>query len=104
MGRVNADPLAHLLDSVRTAVLETPGATDREARERALSRLDTDETYRPYLAKVRDGSYRVTDTDIKHMVEGGLTEDAILELTLAAAVGEGTRQLMAGLRAMSAED
>jgi len=104
VGHVNADPLGQLLDAVRTAVLETPGATDRAAREKALSRLDTDETYSPYLAKVRDGSYRVTDTDIKHMAEGGLSEDAILELTLAAAIGEGTRQLMAGLRAMSPED
>jgi hypothetical protein len=102
---VNTDTLAQLLDSVRTAVLETPGATDRAARESALSRLDADETYSPYLAKVRDGSYRVTETDIKHMADCGLSEDAILELTLAAAIGEGTRRLQAGLRALStAED
>jgi alkylhydroperoxidase family enzyme len=45
-----------------------------------------------YLDKVRRDSYRIVDADIDALRTSGLREDAILELTLAAALGEATRR------------
>ena len=45
-----------------------------------------------FVAKVAERSYAVTDGDIARLREGGLTEDEILELMVAAAVGAGERR------------
>jgi hypothetical protein len=47
---------------------------------------------------VRDASYRITDSDVDYLLVGGCTEDAVLEMTLAAALGAASRRLDAGLR------
>lgn len=41
--------------------------------------------------------YRVTDADITALRVHGLSDDAIFELTVAAALGEAERRLAAGL-------
>jgi alkylhydroperoxidase family enzyme len=43
-------------------------------------------------AKVAEKSYAVTDGDITRLREDGLTEDEILEIVIAAAVGAGDRR------------
>jgi alkylhydroperoxidase family enzyme len=58
--------------------------------------------FEPYLAKVRSGAYRVTDSDVDRLRAAGHTEDEIFELTVAAAVGAGLERLDAGLRAVEA--
>ncbi len=52
----------------------------------------------PYLAKVRERAYSVTDGDVEALKETGLSEDEIFEHTVAVAVGEGLRRLDAALR------
>ena len=46
-----------------------------------------------YLAKVRDRAYTVTDADVQALKAYGLSEDAIFEQTVAAAISEGLRRL-----------
>jgi alkylhydroperoxidase family enzyme len=54
----------------------------------------------PYLAKVRDRAYTVTDADVAELVEAGVSEDEIFEQTVRVAVAEGLRRLDAGLGAI----
>jgi alkylhydroperoxidase family enzyme len=55
---------------------------------------------RPYIEKVAKSAYKVVDADIDRLREAGYSEDAILELTLAAALGAARARLDAGLGAM----
>jgi hypothetical protein len=82
------------------AVLTAAGATDPDTRASAFDGIGVPDPWRDYVAKVRESSYRITDADIENLVAGGCTEDAIFEMTLAAAVGAASERLDAGLRAL----
>jgi alkylhydroperoxidase family enzyme len=47
----------------------------------------------PYLAKVRERAYTVTDADVDGLKAAGFSEDEIFEQTVAAAIGQGLRRL-----------
>jgi alkylhydroperoxidase family enzyme len=51
--------------------------------------------------KVARNAYQVTDEDVDRLRAAGYSDDAIFELTLAAALGASRAQLDAGLRAMA---
>jgi alkylhydroperoxidase family enzyme len=53
-----------------------------------------------YADTVRRHAYRVTDAQVEALLEAGLTQDEVFEVTVAAAVGAGLERLDAGLRAM----
>jgi len=55
---------------------------------------------RPYVDKVARHAYKVTDADVERLRASGYSEDAIFELTLAAALGAAQSRLAAGLDAM----
>lgn len=52
------------------------------------------------MEKVRHASYRIADKDIEVVLAACGSEDAVFEMTLAAAVGAATDCLDAGLRAL----
>jgi hypothetical protein len=54
----------------------------------------------PYLAKVRERAYTVTDADVAELLDAGVSEDEIFRQTVAVAVAEGLRRLDAGLGAI----
>ena len=54
----------------------------------------------PYLEKVRNRAYTVTDADVTALTAAGVSEDEIFEHTVAVAVAEGLRRLDAGLEAI----
>ena len=53
-----------------------------------------------YTDTVRRNAYRVTDAQVEALLDGGLSQDEVFELTVAAAVGAGLTRLEAGLGAM----
>jgi alkylhydroperoxidase family enzyme len=53
-----------------------------------------------YITKVALHAYRITERDIDSLRIAGLSEDAIFELTLSAALGAGIARLQVGLKAM----
>jgi hypothetical protein len=53
-----------------------------------------------YLEKVRARAYATTDADVQTLKDAGLSEDAIFEQTVAAAIDEGLRRLDAAERAI----
>ena len=100
-GCMVVDRHTEAVSAVRDAVLRTPGATDTAAREAAFLGSGGDsEPLASYVAKVHEASYRITDADFEALRTAGLSEDAVFELTLAAALGAAGRLLDAGLRAL----
>lgn len=54
----------------------------------------------PYLDKVANRAWTVTDEDVQALLRAGLSEDQIFEATVAAAVGAGLKRQRAGLAAL----
>jgi len=90
-----SDPHAAFFERVRAAILETPGETEPDLRRRVAAGAETS----PYLDKVRREAYRLADGDVDTL-RADRSEDAIFELTLAAALGAAETRLAAGLAAL----
>ena len=95
MNRHDAD-----LEALRRCILEAPGITETATRRGAFRATALLPPAGPYLAMVRDQSYRLLDADLDALCAAGMTEDAIFELTIAAAAGEAFRRLELGLAAV----
>ena len=67
--------------ALRTIVAEMPPAA---------------EVMEPYLAKVRECAYSVTDADVEELKKG-CSEDEIFEQTVAAAIAQGLRRYDAAM-------
>jgi hypothetical protein len=88
------------VEALRRAVLETPGVTDQAARAAAYAGEGLPPPLAAYVASGDSASYRITDGDIAALLAAGHSEDAVFELTVAAAIGAAARSLEAGLRAV----
>jgi hypothetical protein len=97
------DRHARRLGDLRRAVLDGDGVTDRELRAAAASGASMSEPLGSYTAKVRDASYRITDEDVEGLKVDGIGEEAIFEVTVAAALGAALQRFEAGLRAVTGE-
>lgn len=98
------------------SVLTTPGDTDSalrraiEARSAELggrnqpATREIPEELRAFVDKVARHAYKVTERDIDELKRLGYSEDAILEITLSAALGAGMSRLERGLAALRGED
>jgi hypothetical protein len=101
--RTDGDPTdrhAAAVDALRHAVFESRGSTEPAVRYAAGSGDKLPEPLGSYAAKVRDQSYRIADTDFAGLTTAGLSDDAIFEITIAAAVGGALQRLDAGMRAV----
>jgi alkylhydroperoxidase family enzyme len=54
-----------------------------------------------YIDKVRRHAYRVTDEDVAALRAAGYSEEAIYDLTVAAAAGAARERFEAGMRALA---
>jgi alkylhydroperoxidase family enzyme len=88
------------VDALRHAVFQSPGSTKPATRVAAGRGGELPEPLAAYAAKVRDQSYRISDSDFAGLTSAGLSDDAIFEITVAAAVGAALQRLDAGLRAV----
>lgn len=107
-----ADP-ADLARELERAVLTSPGATT-EALRRAVAAMSASAALAagerspgeipaalaPYVDTVARHAYQVTDDDLAALQRAGYSEDAIFEVTLAAAAGAGLARLERGLAAL----
>lgn len=98
-----ADRHADAIAALRRAVLETWGAATLDQRAATESAAPTGTAADACLEKVRHASYRIVDADIDALRTAGMTEDAVFELTLAAALGEATRTFDRSMRALAGE-
>ena len=91
-----------LITRTTHAVLESKGETRPELRWAVFHRrmADVPADLRVYVDKVSQHAYRVTDEDIDGLVRAGYSEDAIFEITGAAALGAAITRLERGLIAL----
>jgi hypothetical protein len=68
------------------AVLDSPGATDPAVRQAVYQGESQSEPVGEYLEKI--------------LLESGMSQDAVFELTVVAALGAAAERLEAGMRAM----
>jgi alkylhydroperoxidase family enzyme len=94
------DPHAAAFARVREAILETPGETKPSFRRAVASGAVGEPPLGPYLEQVARHAYRIGDDDVARLRDAGYSDDAIFELTLAAALGAAQARLDAGLRAL----
>ena len=88
------------IDRVRRAAIEARGVTDAALRSAVYDAAAQPSPLGSYLDKVRDQAWTITDEDIGALQGAGYSEDAILELTIAAAAGAAGRRYDAALRAL----
>ncbi len=110
MGDRHTEKMRRLAD----AVLEGPGESDVEVRRavealaaelggRPLSSLaEAPPILRAYVEKVAKHAYKVTERDIEGLRMAGFSEDAVLEITLCAALGAALARLERGLATLDA--
>lgn len=91
-----------LISDLREAVFGEQGQVDPELRRSAASGDPLPDPWKSYVAKVRNESWDIEDSDIEDLKAVGRNEDEIFEMTVAAAVGASLRTLNAGLRALHA--
>ena len=88
------------VSALRRSILEAPGATSPEDRAAAARGERAIPLAEDYLDKVRSASFRITDDDVDRLQKAGLADDAIFELTLAAAFGEARRRFDVAMSAL----
>lgn len=93
-----------LIDTLRERVLEGPGELDREIRLAAAFRGELPGELRPFVDKLHDEAYKVTDRDLAALVDAGYSEDQLFELTVSGAVGAGLARIDAVRRAFAEAD
>jgi alkylhydroperoxidase family enzyme len=94
------DRYAKFLSAMRSAVLESPGATEPALRRAVARNAEVPQALREYVDKVAFCAYTVTDDDVAALKAAGYTEDQLFEITVSAALGAGIRRLEAGLAAL----
>jgi len=86
------------------AVLTGPGRLPPETRRAAFDGTGLARPLSGFVEAVRHRAYTIGDGGIAALRQDGLDEDAIFELTIAAAVGAAYSQLQTALRALEAAD
>jgi hypothetical protein len=86
--------------SLRRAVIDRAAALEGGGAAPGEGEGDVPEEIDGYVKKIALHAYRVTDADIAALKDAGYSEDAILELTLGAALGAGLARMEAGLAAL----
>jgi AhpD family alkylhydroperoxidase len=88
-----------VVQDLRHSVLTAPATTEKTLRAAAAAGEGFPEPLQTYAGKVRDASFKITDADVAELVAAGYSENAIFEVTVAAAVGAALRSFDAGRRA-----
>jgi alkylhydroperoxidase family enzyme len=93
--------LAKHRKAVVERVLQGDGKAPREQRAAAFANAGVaPEAVRAMIDKVARHAYKVTDEDVAAAKASGLSEDAIFEIVVAAALGQATRQYESAMAAL----
>ncbi|HLL22820.1 MAG TPA: hypothetical protein VK427_11840 [Kofleriaceae bacterium] len=84
--------------------LHAEGTTSEAERRAAFDNQGVAAAAAPLVDKVAQHAWKVTDEDVATAKRAGLSEDAIFELVVCAALGKSTRQLEAALALLDVED
>jgi hypothetical protein len=101
-GKPTSQGRERLVDQLRHTVLHAPAVTDTATRMAAATGQPLPEPAATYTATVRDQSHRITDADIDRLTAADYSQDAIYEITVAAAVGAALRRYDTAVNAVRA--
>ena len=96
-GATSTDVRRAVSDRVRRRALEKPGAPSSIQDSELLS-----EEMKAYVDQVAERAHDVTPAQVQALLNGGLSEDAVFELTVVAAVARGALELERGLETLEA--
>ena len=92
-----------LFAAARRAILDGNGKTSGAERQRAFDG-DGDGAVGSYVRMVKERAARIGDEDVAAVRAVGLDDDHIFELSVAAAVGQASRQYDAAVAALDAAE
>jgi alkylhydroperoxidase/carboxymuconolactone decarboxylase family protein YurZ len=94
------------LEQLRSRIFDGPGQLDGSLRQAAF--LDDVASLSgpmgSYVDKVHHHAYDMTDEDTQGLLDAGMSEDQIFELTVAAALGAGMSRFERARAAQSESD
>ncbi len=93
---------SRLRTAVVERVLQGAGTTTPADRRAAFDNRDVPEAGRALVDKVTKNAWKVTDEDVAAAKQAGLSDDQVFELSVAASLGQATRQLDAALALLDA--
>jgi alkylhydroperoxidase family enzyme len=85
------------------AVLNTPGDSPTALRRAAMQRGTIPTPLASYVDKVARHAHKVTDADVAELRDS-YSDDALFEITVAAAVGAALHRLDRGMAALRGEE
>jgi len=98
-------------ENLTSAVLATPGATPESLRRAVLEQArqsrpshDVPPALSRYVDTVARHAYKVTDAGVAELRQSGNSDDALFEITVAAAVGAALHRLDRGMAALRGEE
>ena len=86
------------IEKLKAAILETPGDADLALRRRVFDGDPVDEPPATYVEKIAHSAYKITDEEVAGLP---FSEDAILELTLAAALRQCVTRFEKGMEVLA---
>lgn len=98
-----SDRYAPLLADLRKTVLQTPGSTPTALRRAAAERGDLPDALARYVGMLHEHADRIGEPDIAALHEAGYDDDAIFEITVAAAVGAASHRCARALAVLDEE-
>lgn len=96
------DAASKLRKAVVERALHGDGTATPADRRAAFENRDVPEAARALIDKVTKNAWKVTDEDVAKARQAGLSDDQVFELSVAAALGQSTRQLDAALAVLDA--
>src|SRR3954471_12788845 len=96
----HVSPRASRRSRYRRAVGSSYEPLFEQLRQDARPERPVPEVAHEYAEKVRRHAYRVTDRDVQALLDAGLSEDEVFELTVSVAVAAGLERWRAGTRVL----
>lgn len=94
------DQRRRLFDAILDGAIQRPGALDPSIRRAAAAAQPLPAPLAALVEKIRAGAADVTDADVADAQAAGQSDDALFEITVATALGESRRRLVAIRRAL----
>ncbi|HEY6635173.1 MAG TPA: hypothetical protein VI141_06125 [Acidimicrobiia bacterium] len=94
------------LEQLRSRILDGPGQLENSIRQAAFLEdvASLSEPTGSYVDKVHRHAYEMTNEDTQELLDAGMSEDQIFELTVAAALGAGMSRFERARAARSESD
>jgi len=92
---------SELYHNLLSRILKGKGFSPQQQREAAFDNHGLPQPLHNLMEKIALNAYKVTESDIDAVKQTGVSEDALFELIVCAAVGQASRQYESGLAALA---